>query len=51
MATIKKPVRTRKFSWKELCDKAEGPEEPILVYDFPKRKLTENPRRPYGPKK
>ena len=51
MATIKRKVRTRKYSWKELCDKTEGPEQPILAYDFPRRKLFENPRRPYGPKK
>jgi hypothetical protein len=44
-------VKVRNFPWKEFVDKAAGPEEPIPVYNFPKRKLYENPHRPYGPKK
>jgi len=51
MAISKKPVRTRNYSWRDLCEKAAGPEQPILAYDFPRRKLFENPHRPYGPKK
>jgi hypothetical protein len=46
-----KKVKTRKYNWRELVEKAAGPEEPIPVYNFPKRKLYENPNRPYGPKK
>jgi hypothetical protein len=34
-----------------LVDKAEGPEQPVMVYDFRRRKLYENPSRPYGRKR
>lgn len=51
MATKKVKTKYRKYSWKDLCDKAEEAEEPVLAYDFPQTKLYENPRRPYGPRK
>lgn len=51
MATKKVKTKYRKYSWKDLCDKAEEAEEPVLAYDFPATKLYENPRRPYGPRK
>tara|TARA_S200000501_G_scaffold100841_1_gene94356 strand:- start:5812 stop:5955 length:144 start_codon:yes stop_codon:yes gene_type:complete len=44
-------VKTRKYLWRQLVDKAAGPEEPIPVYNFPTRKFYENPKRPYGTKK
>jgi len=45
-------VKTRKYSWKDLVDKADGPEVPIPVYKFSgNRRITENPKRPYGPRR
>jgi len=44
-------VKTRNYSWKDLVDKAAGPEPKVPVYNFPKRKLYETPHRPYGPKR
>ena len=46
-----KRVQERKYSWKEMVDKQAGPEQPVLAYNFKKRKLYENPNRPYGPKR
>jgi|TARA_B100001142_G_C14017792_1_gene533108 hypothetical protein len=51
MTTKKEKTKHRVYNWKELCDRAEGVEEPIKVYNFPQKTLYENPYRPYGPKK
>ena len=51
MAKFKQP-RFRVRNWRDLVEKAEGPEEVIPVYLFSNgRKFSEHPKQPYGKKR
>ena len=52
----KPKVKTRNYNWRDMVERTVGVEEPIPVYTFSKgngrsRTFSENPHRPYGPKR
>jgi hypothetical protein len=45
-------VRERIYLWRDHVEKAAGPEQPIVVYQFGGgRVFKENPKQPYGRRK
>ena len=44
-------VKTRKYNWRDLVEKAAGPQPAVAAYVFGGRTFRASGTRPYGPKR